>query len=302
VKDLNITVQKKKYSKPYFSSDFGWWEIDFMIVPFPSEGSSIFTHFKTNQINADQGNSNFYYLFAININTKYLYVCPSFAKDTRTVIECIGKMLADKIEIKSIRGDYDNAFLSPFLKNLLDVQNIRYFFTPEMHSNRNRVVDRAIRTIRDMFYNLGQNASLFDKNMMQKVVHAYNNKIHKALFNRFTPNQAQHKSMIEHTYIIEKNMELDRVNHSLMEKYQYLPGDILLCHIPVKESLRVKRRKNFNTLAYFIKYLYGNVLIQIYSSGIQIALPIYCTKFMAKSMRGGEANFSEITNTNILQI
>jgi hypothetical protein len=25
--------------------------------------------------------------------------------------------------------------------------------------------------------------------------------------------------MIEHTYIIEKNMELDRVNHSLMEKY-----------------------------------------------------------------------------------
>jgi hypothetical protein len=56
-----------------------------MIVPFPSEGSSIFTHFKTNKINADQGNSNFYYLFAININTKYLHVFPSFAKDTTTV-------------------------------------------------------------------------------------------------------------------------------------------------------------------------------------------------------------------------
>jgi hypothetical protein len=38
VKDLNITVQKKKYSKPYFSSDFGGWEIDFMIVPFSSQG------------------------------------------------------------------------------------------------------------------------------------------------------------------------------------------------------------------------------------------------------------------------
>jgi hypothetical protein len=32
-------------------------------------------------------------LFAININTKYLYVFPSFAKDTTTVIESISKML-----------------------------------------------------------------------------------------------------------------------------------------------------------------------------------------------------------------
>jgi hypothetical protein len=224
VKDLNVTVQKKKYSKPYFSSDFGWWEIDFMIVPFSTLPSSIFTHFKTNQINADQGNSNFYYLFAININTKYLYVFPSFAKDTRTVIESIGKMFVDKVEIKSIRGDYDKAFVSDVLTNYLTLGNIRYFFTPQMYTNRNRVVDRAIRTIRDMFYNLGPNTSLFDNSLMQKVVHTYNNKIHKVLFNRFTPNQAQHNSMIEHTYIIEKNMELDRVNHSLMEKYQYLPG------------------------------------------------------------------------------
>jgi hypothetical protein len=119
---------------------------------------------------------------------------------------------------------------------------------------------------------------------MQKVVHPYNNKIHKALFNRFTPNQVQHNSMIEHTYIIEKNMELDRVNHNLLEKYKYLPGDILLCHIPVKETLKIKRRKNFDTLAYFIKYLHGNVLIQICSSGIQIAVPMYCTKFLAKNI------------------
>jgi hypothetical protein len=100
-----------------------------------------------------------------------------------------------------------------------------------------------------MFYNLGPNASLFDNSLMQKVVHAYNNKIYKALFNRFTPNKAQHNSMIEHMYIIEKNLELDRVNYSLMETYQYLPGDVLLYHIPVKETLRVKRRKNFDTLS-----------------------------------------------------
>jgi hypothetical protein len=135
-----------------------------------------------------------------------------------------------------------------------------------------------------MFYNLGPNASLVDNSLMQKVVHAYNNKIHKALFNRFTPNQAQHNSMIEHMYIIEKNLEFDRVNHSLMEKYQYLLGDILMCHIPVNESFRVKRRKNFDTLAYFIKYLHGNVLIRTCYSNNEIAVPIYCTKFIAKNI------------------
>jgi hypothetical protein len=135
-----------------------------------------------------------------------------------------------------------------------------------------------------MFYNPGPNSSLFDNSLMQKVVHTYNNKIHKALFNRFTPNHAQHNSMIEHTYIIEKNMELDRVNHSLLEKYKYLPNDILLCHIPVNQSLRIKRRKKFDTLAYFIKYLHGNVLIQIHNTNEQIAVPMYCTKFIAKSI------------------
>jgi hypothetical protein len=119
---------------------------------------------------------------------------------------------------------------------------------------------------------------------MQKIVHAYNNKIHKALFNRFTLNQAQHNSMIEHTYIIEKNMELNKVNHNLLERYQYQSGDILLCHISVKENLRVKRRKNFDTLAFFIKYLHVNVLIKTCYSNDEIAVPIYCTKFLAKSI------------------
>jgi hypothetical protein len=90
--------------------------------------------------------------------------------------------------------------------------------------------------------------------------------------------------MIEHTYIIEKNLELDRVNHSLTKKYQYQPNDILLCHIPVKENLRVKRRKIFDTLTYFIKYLHGNVLIRTCYSNDEMAVPIYCTKFLAKNI------------------
>jgi hypothetical protein len=58
----------------------------------------------------------------------------------------------------------------------------------------------------------------------------------------------------------------------------------LLCHIPVKETLRVKRRKNFDTLTYFIKYLHWNVLISTCYSNDEIAVPTYCTKFIVKNI------------------
>jgi hypothetical protein len=132
-------VQKKKFSKPNFGSEFGRWEIDFMIVPFPFSvnPSSIFTHFKTNKINGGQGNSNFYYLFTININTKFLCVFPSFTKDTTMVMESISKMFNKLVEIKSIRGDFDKAFMSSYLINYLTSKNFRYNFTPQMYTNRN---------------------------------------------------------------------------------------------------------------------------------------------------------------------
>jgi hypothetical protein len=36
------------------------------------------------------------------------------------------------------------------------------------------------------------------------IVNKYNNKIHKSLFNKFTPNQAQHNLIIEQYFIMEK--------------------------------------------------------------------------------------------------
>jgi hypothetical protein len=126
-----------------------------------------------------------------------------------TVIEYVSKILLNNIEIRSIRGDFDKTFVRGFLANYLTERNIRN--TSQMYTNRNH---HAIRTIPDILYNLGQKASLFDNNLMQKVIHAYNNKIHKVLFNRFMLNQGQHNSMIEHTYIIEKNLEFDKVNQT----------------------------------------------------------------------------------------
>jgi hypothetical protein len=90
--------------------------------------------------------------------------------------------------------------------------------------------------------------------------------------------------MIEHVYIMEKNLELEKAKEAIDTLRGYDPGDILLCHIPTKERIHAKRRKNFDTLATFINYTHRNVLVQLYSTNQQVVLPIYCTKYLCKSI------------------
>jgi hypothetical protein len=171
IKDYNINKNKKRYSKPYFTWDTGGWEINFMVLPMSRQTAlKTFANYKENLKNVDEGNSNFYYFFVININTKYLYVFPSFSKDEKKVIASISELLENNTLIKSVRGDYDAAFVNG-VEIFLNQNNIKYFFSPYKYTNRNRIVDRVIRTIRDMFFNIGLHVSLFDVELMQKVVH-----------------------------------------------------------------------------------------------------------------------------------
>jgi calcineurin-like phosphoesterase family protein len=83
---------------------------------------------------------------------------------------------------------------------------------------------------------------------------------------------------------MEKNLELEKAKETIATLRGYDPEDILLCHIPTKERIHAKRRKNFDTLATFINYTHGNVVVQLYSTNQQVVLPIYCTKYLCKSI------------------
>jgi hypothetical protein len=241
IKDYNINKNKKRYSNPYFSSDTGGWEIDFMVLLMWRETAlKTFANWKENLKNADEGNSNFYYLLVININTKYLHVFPSFSKDEKTVIASVSELLENNTLIKSVGGDYDAAFVNG-VEVFLSQNNIKYFFSPYKHTNRNRVVDRVIRTIRNLFFNLGTKVSLFHVELMQKIVHFYNNCIHRSLFNRFTPNQARNNYIIERTFIQEKNKQLEKARKaSLNYVPESTPRNILLVNVPNKDRMQTE--------------------------------------------------------------
>jgi hypothetical protein len=90
--------------------------------------------------------------------------------------------------------------------------------------------------------------------------------------------------MIEHIFIMEKTLELEKAEDAITMKYYHCPGDTQLCHIPTKERELPKRRRNFDTLATFINYEHGNALVQLHNTNLKIVLPIYCTKFLCKSI------------------
>jgi hypothetical protein len=261
--------------RPYFSPYYNSWEIEFMIVPY-----------KTNTFFSYRKAGTLYYLFAINTNTKYLCVYPFHTKNTDAVKYAIDDMLKyDFIKIDRIRGDFDAAFRNQ-LQSWLTKKNINFFFTSFEFTNKNRVVDRVMRTIRDMFDQYGDVPELLcDVNLMKYVVNRYNNTKHSAFDHKFTPNQVQQSHELESFFIRKQKSKLDSLN---LEKFMhYKPGNALMIHIPWKD-MGYKRRRNFTHLAEFIRYEYGNVLCMVIFPPVgkynEVLLPMYYTDYVADTI------------------
>jgi hypothetical protein len=270
IKDYKLPPLKKKYSRPYFSPKFNSWEMDFMIVPFAGKSPFIST----------ESHNFLFYLFMININTKYLCVSESHNKDTSSVVNLLNKMLNEGIEIDNIRGDADSAFQDQLIQEL-ERNGINYYFTPHVYTNRNRVVDRVMRTIRDMFDQIGYRASLYDVKLMQQLVDKYNHTTHAAFNYRFTPAQVQNNKQLERIFIYDKKSKLDDVPKNFYLN-NYKLNDLILVHVPFSK-INYKRRRNFTHLASFIQYIHGNVECKLVYpddeySGDVVVIPIYYTK------------------------
>jgi hypothetical protein len=289
IKDYKLPPLHKKYFRPYFSPKFDSWEMDFLIVPFEFGKYPFKIH----------ENSFFYYLFVININTKYLVVTPTFKKDSKIVMWLLGDMINNKqLDITNIRGDDDRAFNNNDCKKWLINNSISYYFTPNIYTNRNRVVDRVMRTIRDMFDQIGHKATLFDVDLMKKVVDKYNHTTHSAFNYRFTPAQVQNNKQLERIFIMNKKSRLEEIPKVPFNKYKY--NDLLIVHIPDKNSIiNNKRRRNFSHLAKFLGFIYGNVECEIIAPedsylNKKLILPIYYTKPFGSKLNDKERDYFNI--------
>jgi hypothetical protein len=226
----------------------------------------------------------------ININTKYLVISSSYSKDTKHVVNVL-KYIKYHFNIEHVKGDYDKAFVAKLTHTYLNENKIRYYFTKFKYINRNRVVDRVIRTIRDILDRLGPSTSLINEKLVQEVVKLYNHTKHCAFNNKFTPTQAQYNPEMETWFISKQESKLANIDLSPLKGYK--EGDFLLVHMPHRE-INYKRKRTFNELAVFRGYRGGNVLVELCVCSTKLknnkteyalyVLPMWCTKYVGSSI------------------
>ncbi|KAI5507500.1 integrase core domain containing protein family, partial [Trichomonas vaginalis G3] len=226
--DPKIQPLKEKFSRPSFALYPYSYEIDHL----------------------EYSKGNVTYLFAININTRYLYCIPVKGKteqETRRAIQ----YLLDHERVDNIRGDSDKGFQATMIHYF---PQINFYFSSSPYTFHNKIVDAVMRTLRDA---LGVNGRIYwDGNhdsIIQQLVYYYNNTWHRTI--NMKPVEMKNDISKEWKYI-RKQMErlndvkCEQINSGLMNFKQ---GDKVLIHLDYGKTNKsmTKRRRRFDTIAEF---------------------------------------------------
>jgi hypothetical protein len=171
---------------------------------------------------------------------------------------------------------------------------------PQQLTNSYNLIDVVIKTIRNMIGRVAKNNPLAfgDNDLMERVIEIYNNTVHSAFSNKYTPAQVQDDFKLEAQFIrgsLELTATIDKARlHAGYLNYE--PGDFLMVHLPLeKTNYKFQRpRRNFEELAKSITYKSPNARVELLHPypwespkmhGFSRAIiPIYYTKLLAKTL------------------
>ena len=206
------------------------------------------------------------YLMLININTRKAFAYPMKGKGAAEVKNALNKFIKDVPNVVLIQSDQDTAYLSDEVLAWMKSHNIRYTTTTDDNHNNLGIINRFMRTIRDMAYNKGlisndlwdkldENGDFKDKSSknpkeiapktMQMLIQSYNNTTHRGIGkspNEFTPSD-------EKEYIQKKKTDEN--------PYDFKPGEKV--SIVVGKSPFDKKRSNTSKVAYTVDSYAGNL-------------------------------------------
>jgi hypothetical protein len=294
IPDLKLKTLSKYY-RPSFSPHTNSWQIDLIFAP------------KNSKI----------YLFVINENTRYLFVYPIDNKKSHSIYEALTEHLKEfspRDEPIYFSGDGERGFI-PLSKIFQKEKFVNFFFRQPQNKSGNyhmtnsyNLINSVVRTIRNMIGRVSQlnPEAVGDTELMTKIIDIYNNTVHSAFSNKYTPQQVQAQPALELAYIRLCKAKLDAVEEQRLKAglLSYKKDNILLVHVPFeKTTLKFeKRRRNFDKLAKFVRYEGANVVIELLKKigdlPKELVIPIYYTKYLAKDLNDYKSNFYDLFKTN----
>ena len=184
-----------------------------------------------------------YYLILINVNSRKLYALPMTNKNASSVLQALKQFINKVKQVHSMTSDQDAAYLSPEITQFMIDNHIDYQTTFTNDHNRLGIINRAIKTLRD----INQDRD-FTNQSMKRALNAYNNSIHSSTDkepNDFTTRDEDH-------YIQAKIHETDeRANKYTLPKNAHV-------RIMNPPELMKKKRSNLTNEAYKVAYKTGN--------------------------------------------
>ena len=209
-----------------------------------------------------------YFLILININTRYAYAIPTERKTKEAINEILTEFI-NSHSINSIVCDDESAFTSKLVINTLTTHNVSIRIITEQRHSALSIVDRFIRTLRDMntptvktqHQSSHHKYRDFSIKRMNKLLNIYNNTIHSAT--NHTPAQMEQNPQLETEYITEKLYQLERRRK---QKDFELKPDTYVRYILPKDPHN-KTRFKVSPEAYRISHRDGNAYVLIAQDG-----------------------------------
>ena len=197
--------------------------------------------------------------------------------------------------MSNLRSDGEKGLNGEKMRNFLKENRIKFFSSGSLYTNKNRIVDRVIRTIRDMYLTRFGRDKVSPSDHYKRILQLasiYNNTYQREI--KMAPIEMQKNYEKELNYINQKKNELAEVlkrqsNDGLLD---YKPDDELMVFIDHSKEGNSQLKKGTQTYSEkmkFLNYENGNVRVKT-KNGNEIVVPIYHT------IKYSEDNKLEIPN------
>jgi hypothetical protein len=215
-----------------------------------------------------------YFLILININTKYGYAYPLNSKAMKEIQSKLAEHLAEH-KMVSVVCDEERAFYSQKFVDWLTDQKISIKFIGDKRHTALSVIDRFIRTLRDMnkptvhgkFTSEHQKYRDFSAKRMVKLLDIYNDTVHSAT--KHTPTEMEDDPNLEKEFIIRKIYDKERrkkISDADLKEGSYVR--YILPRIPLE-----KVRYKVSPECYIVSHKEGNAYVIMAADGTVLTVP-----------------------------
>ena len=221
------------------------------------------------------GNTPRYWQIFININTRYAVAYQLEDKSAESIHENLVKFVQEYHPHK-ITSDEESGLIAKRNMEFLKSNNCSVFIVQERGHSTLGIIDRFIRTIRDMNtaqmkpfneQNTDKQFSYISPDKMEKILSSYNTTVHSST--RLTPEEMMKNPKLEEDYI-KKCLERQNQQYGIKD-FKLNIGDYVR-YITDRDKFG-KRRYNVSRECYKVEDMLGNIYTLIARDGTTRNLP-----------------------------